>query len=467
MVEGDDPAQPVVITALFGFSSAPPLSWVTSVFATRLAAHPRFRATLTRTRRGYTFTPLPPSSPSPPAGVVHAERAADPEASPADRIAAFHARVSQLASASLAPDKPPWRLHFFPGFYLGDPARTDAATVVLRVHHGIGDGLSLVKYCFMRVADKPLDGTSRADMLAPRRERERVRAEAGEAAAAAAGAAAGPLSRNVCGMARRAKMAVVDALGVYFGTAIPDSKNPFNSVELTTRKFVHFIPPDRIPLADLKAAARRLGVTVNAVLFASLTGAVREYLRRHDREIGADRHPARFHAALAFNMQKMMTEEVSVNNLVVLLPVRMRIEESDAVERLKLAELDSNRVKVGYAPFYSASAFKLLASFPRSIRGPIWKHLTRRISCIWTNVPGPPKKVQVDGRDVDTISFAAPADGHGGVIFSLFSYNGLCSFSLSGDSGRVAHPEELASLFLSELQLYLRAPGPSADLAWT
>jgi diacylglycerol O-acyltransferase / wax synthase len=439
-----DPEQPPVITALFSFHAGVPAAWVDNVFAVRFAKHPRFRAALRfSAARADCFAPLPPG-PYVPNGVVHHEPPADSSATPSARAAAFRARVDALASTPLPTDCALWTVHHFPGFAVDEPAETDASTVVLRVHHVVGDGVSLVKYCFLHVADRRADSSLDTAAL-PKPQRE----------AAADGRVPRPAVRP--GVMGRCLQAARDAVNVFCGTFVPDSRSVLNVAPLGVSKFAHFIPPSEIPLAAVKAASRRLGVTINELFLASLTGALREYMLRHNGGAG---FPTRFHAALAYNLHSVGTQEVNLTNKVVILPAQIHLNEADAMTRLQIVAEENAQLKAGFKPAMATVAFRILQLVPSVLRVPMWRHMTRRTSVVWTNVPGPVEKVTVDGRTVDSIAFSAPASGACGSVFSLFSYAGRCSLCISGDRQRVTFPEELVSSFLRELRALI---GPLKD----
>lgn len=436
MSHRDNPNQPMVITALFGFESALPDDWVESVFAARVAHHPRFRATLATTFGRKRFVPLPTCDETRrvPPGVVHTEAPVDAAASPEERVAAFRARVDALASTPLPMDQPLWAIHHFPGFVRDAPASTDASTILLRVHHCVGDGVSLVKYCFKYVADgkTEVDGV-RPEIQQPRRETEQR------------------VVRSFCSSPRvafsRVYQYMSDVANTFTGPFIPDATTVYSAGLLGKQKFMNFAP--EIPLADVKAVSKELGFTVNTVLSACVTAAVREYMLRHG---GRDKLPAasQLHAVLAFNMHVVGSTGVTLSNKVALLPIGLRVAEEDPDIRLQMVADDTNAVKVGSRPALTVAAFKVLELLPEVIRRPLWRHMTKSTTIVWTNVPGPREKVLISGKTLDSISVAAPADGHCGLVFTLFSYAGQCSLCVSGDGARIKHPDELVALFMEE-----------------
>lgn len=411
MSRSNSPNQPMVISAMFGFESILSDGWVHDVFASRLAYHPRFRSTLRPSFTGQHFAYLP-SCEKPgrvPPGVVHVEAPADSGASASERSATFRQRVNELASHPMRVDRPLWAVHYFPGYATDKPEKTDAGTILLRVHHCVGDGVGLVKYCFKFVADAKGD-LDRAKPPPFRRECE---------AAEKLSFWSDPLSFFKQGL-----LFARQVYETYGGVVVSDAKSIYNSGALGKEKFMEFSP--QLPLSDVKAVAKSLGFTVNTVFSACVTAALRGYLLRHGN---CDQlpDPKRFHAALAFNMHSAGPSTTSLSNKVALVPVELHISVSDPDVRMELTANDMHELKAGMRPVLVATAFKILMLLPDKLRRPLWYHMTRRASVVWTNVPGPQEKSLIDGKRIDSIGVAAPTDGDCGLVFTMFSYANQCS----------------------------------------
>lgn len=428
------PEQPLVITALFGFSSRLPDDFVPKVFAPRFAAHPRFRSTLSFSRgTGRTsFAALAPDAPPVPPGVVFTEAAADSSATPTERAERFHARVDDIASLPIPSDGPLWRIHFFPGFVIDEPGLCEGGTVLVRIHHVCGDGVGLVNYCFETVADT-VEGKEVLKFPAGRRKGD----VGGEHAAPS--------------MMGRAREVLGDAAKVFLGVAIPDSKSVFSEGALGMRKFLHFVPPSRLKLEDLKASAKLQGGTVTGILLAALSGMCREYMLATEAPAPAF-PPARFHAVLTVNNHGGGGREVSMSNELLLLPVPLHVGDEERSERLRLALADIKSLKEGRQPFFASVALKMLSVIPAALRVPLWRYFTRRASLVVTSLAGPNEKCSIGGCTIDSIAVGAPADGHCGAVATIFSYAGRCSLVFGGDKKRVTRPSELESRFFTEFE---------------
>lgn len=437
MSGNDNPCQPMVISALFGFESVLPNSWVEDIFASRLACHPRFRSFLRTTPTGQHFEYLPKCEERGcvPPGVVNFVAPADSSASAAERSASFQQRMNELASAPMRVDGCLWTVHYFPGFSTCNPEKADASTILLRVHHCLGDGVGLVKYCFEFVADKHANAPS-ARPPPPRRE-----AKPDQASSSFWGNPKATLKYGL--------HVALNAVDVFIGTFLPDTTTVFTSRALGKEKFMEWGPD--LPLEDVKTVAKALGFTVNTVLSACVTTALREYLLRHG-DGGMPPKGRKFHAAIAFNMHSLRSSDVSLSNKVLLLSVGLHVAEANPDLRMKLVAESVDDLKSGVKPTLVSFAMNMLMLLPSALTRPLWNRMTRRISVVWTNVPGPREKSAIAGRSIDSIKVSAPVDGDCGLAFTMFSYAGRCSLCVGGDYGRVRHPGVLIDSFVKEFR---------------
>src|SRR5438067_4234568 len=176
--------------------------------------------------------------------------------------------VSELMSTALDTTKPLWHVHLIDGHDRG-------SVVLARIHHSIADGIALVRVM--------LSLTDPSPTAAPPRRRSNHADDAGPIdwlpAAIGRGVAAG--QHLLDNPSRIADVALLSAQGAYrLGRLIvlpPDPATAFKG-RLGRRKRAAWSTP--IPLEDFKAIGTAFGATVNDVLVATATGALRRYLER-------------------------------------------------------------------------------------------------------------------------------------------------------------------------------------------
>lgn len=465
MGDTSNPANPTVIVAVVGFrpGSGASFEWLRDVFARRFAVHPRLRALaashykLTYSLPQSTGDASPGKSQQHPAGEfdtsqhcflerpvrdVDTEHHA-PEATGDGRVRAFFAKVAELVSKPLPRDRPLWSMHFFPGIALDTPDKR-GDTVVVRVHHVIGDGVALVKL-FLSVADDRQESTS--DLLPiPHRQNETPSTRRAANTDTAMGSHREPSALQ------RSWQFCTDAADIFLGTLFrPDTKTILTKTPMCGQKAVWYTTPSAIPLAAVKASSKAHNITVNDTFVTTVCGAVREYLIRFGGGVEALPKDGSFHIGIPINRHAITPDDVRVSNAVVVLPVVLPLQENALEERAQAVTSIMNYMKSGFRFALLPPAISIVGALPRPLRRWLWRHMSRRISCIFTNVPGPREKLSIGGVEIDSLSFTAPADGDTSLTLSLFSYAGKCSLGVSGDKSQLLHPAALAELMLRHL----------------
>ncbi len=187
-----------------------------------------------------------------------------------------------------------------------------------------------------------------------------------------------------------------------------------------------------LPLADVKAVRRALDCTVNDVVLATVSGAVRHYLRRR----GVD--PARIDFRVSAPVSMRGTAERGrMGNRVSSWIVRLPIEEEDprdqaAAIRTATLELKESRQALGLETMMQAAEFapaSLMALGARAASGPI--------NMVVTNVPGPQFALYTLGAKLLEMQPLVPLLEGTGLGIALFSYDGKLHVGLNAEYERV------------------------------
>lgn len=421
----------MMITGVLWFDD--PVDWqaVEEVLQARLVdQHLRFRQRVVEHRRG-----RPP----------HWEE--DPDFSMARHVArvrlhgdggheALEALVERLLSEPLHPDRPLWQAHFVDNYEGG-------AAVLVRIHHCIADGISLARL-LLSLSD-PVGVT---EDEAPEPERE--------------DAPAGPLrqlSVQARQLARTARHLVHDSI-----EAVQDRErwlgHAAHGAEAAT-KLVTL--PDELPtvfrgrlgltkraawshafsLKEVKRVGRAAGATVNDVLLACVTGALRRYMLRRDGPV------VDVTTYVPVNLRPL-DGPIEMGNrfgLVALtLPVSFHAPEG------RLRELKRRMDVIKDSP-EALLAYGLLAAMGQAHVGleqQVARLFGRKGSAVMTNVPGPRRPIAMAGHQVAGVMFWVPQAGGIGLGVSIFSYNGRVLMGVTTDAGLVDRPAELIELAEAE-----------------
>jgi diacylglycerol O-acyltransferase / wax synthase len=201
----------------------------------------------------------------------------------------------------------------------------------------------------------------------------------------------------------------------------------------------------RLDLGEIKAVKNVLGGTVNDIVLATVTGAVRRFLLQR----GVDPDELRIRANVPVSVRST-DERGSLGNRIALWMTDLPVDEGDPVARLDRIKITTHRLKeskqaLGAQVLASVSdmtTWRLLATAARlSMRA-------RPYNLVVTNVPGPQLELYLlDARlrEIYPMVNLLPGQGLG---VALFSYAGTLHWGVLADWDLVP---DLA-VFVAELE---------------
>jgi diacylglycerol O-acyltransferase / wax synthase len=214
-------------------------------------------------------------------------------------------------------------------------------------------------------------------------------------------------------------------------------KTPFNVRIGPHRRF----EVARVDLAQVKAVKRGLGATVNDVVLAVVTGALRHFLL------------ARGESVEGLNLRVMVpvsvrdeSERMLLGNRVSAILAELPVGEDDPRRRLELvheqmAGLKESRQALGAELLVNATKYvppTLLSLAARLVAR------QRMVNLTVTNVPGPQIPLYCMGaRMIEAFPYVGPIDNMA-LIIGILSYDGRLCFGLSADRDVVADLAVLA-----------------------
>jgi len=185
------------------------------------------------------------------------------------------------------------------------------------------------------------------------------------------------------------------------------------------------------PLDEVKAIKNALGGTINDVVVATTTGAVRRFLLRRGSEVDSMEG---FRTALPVSIRK--TGGASVGNQVALLLADLPVSEADPIERLKkvidvTTELKKESNQTGGAELIEEVADLTTKRIVSELYLVAMK--LRTYNLIITNVPGPPFPLYMLSAPMKAIYPMVPLMQNQNLGIALFSYAGGLHFGLNAD----------------------------------
>jgi WS/DGAT/MGAT family acyltransferase len=394
-----------------------------------VARYPRFRQLVVERRLGLgrpSFIEDPNFDPD-----RHLQHRALP--GPGDE-ATLRDLMSELVTSPLDHSKPLWELHL-----IERPGAGHA--LLVRVHHCIVDGIALARVIVSLTDEARAYEDSTAPSTAPDNgatqavtsTHELTRHHARELAA-----------RTPAGTRALAKLLFTPADA---RTALRGKLGVPRRVAWTTQ----------LELAQVKATARAQGATVNDVLLAAVSGALRRYLLDRGGE------PRAIRTLVPVNLRPLdQPIPRELGNRFGLVFLTLPVDVASRAERLHELTRRMSAIKRSPEGPVSHAILKTIGLTPRQVERRIVDMFTTKVSAMMTNVPGPPHIVHIAGCPLRAVQVWAPMSGSVGMSVSIFSYRGEVTIGLLADTGLVPEPQAIVAHVEQELaDLAALTPGRS------
>jgi diacylglycerol O-acyltransferase / wax synthase len=441
----DRPANPMVVNSVIWFDE--PLDWerVKSVVSLRLVDQfPRFR------RRVGDPLARPPRFEDDSEFDVeqHLHRLALP--APGDQ-AALQDLVSDLITPPLDPTRPLWHAYLIEGYGRG-------CAVLFRIHHCIADGIALARV-MLSLTDTQVDAgiapPPRPGATGRRLSLDSLTRPAGAALSTAAHVTGAVVHEGLETLARPAHMAELvrtatqDTATLAKLLASPPETHTVLRESLHGTRRVAWSKP--FPLDRIKTAGRRHSGTINDVLIAAVTGALRTELRRHGEV------PDDIHIMVPFNLRPLdeaLPRDLGNDFALILLALPVGLEDRGA--RLREVKMRMDAIKDSHEGPISYGILSAIGTTPPAVEDMLIGFFTQKASAVVTNVPGPREQVFLTGTPVQGVLVWAPCSGSIGMTVSIFSYMGEVTVGFMTDTGVVPDPQPLVGAFDAELRALCR-----------
>jgi len=355
--------------------------------------------------------------------------------------------VSTIMSTPLDFSKPLWQFQYVENYRGG-------SALVVRIHHCIADGIALVRVLLGLTDDSP------AGSPKTRRRRRRRKPLGGGfwlpevvngaiySVSKATGRAMSKSFEVLSDPARTADLLVEGAKGTgilaRLATMPVDPPSVFKG-ELCTAKVCAW--SEVMPLDEVKAYSKAQGATINDVLLAGVTGALRRYMigRKTDAD-GID-----IRAVVPVNLRPE-SEIVKLGNRFGLVFLALPVGIEDRGERLRELKRRMDAIKGSSEPMVIYGLLNAVGMAGPEVEKIALQIFGSKATGVMTNVPGPREEIYLAGKAMRSMMFWVPQSARLGLGVSILSYAGQVRLGVVTDSGLVPDPESIIEAFQVEMR---------------
>ncbi|MEA2625519.1 MAG: diacylglycerol O-acyltransferase / wax synthase [Candidatus Binatota bacterium] len=343
--------------------------------------------------------------------------------------------AADIVARPLERSRPLWELTILDGW------SEQSFAVVMKIHHCMADGIGGVDQLAALLSAEPDEAPDDPPGWRPR---------------------AGPdlldlMVEDLSGVTRAAEEAL-DFLGhalrepAATGTSL---QRTLGAVSTAARAIVHpamrtpinrAVGPERrlewlaMPLAEIRFIKRRLGGTLNDVVLAIVTGALRRYLGRRGVRFGVGEGEVR--AAVPVSMRERGS---AAANQVSLWLLPLPVDESDPVAALARTRATTSRLRGSGEARELYSLLRLAEALGPTL-SEAGVYLVKQLlpfNVVVTNVPGPKGPLYMNGARLRAIHPCVPLFERQGLGIALLGYDGTLFWGFLADPEILPDLEEL------------------------
>lgn len=362
--------------------------------------------------------------------------------------------ISQVASTPLDRSRPLWEFHFAEGL------EGQRYALIGKVHHALADGVASVNLLARamdivggdtdeRELGDAGDVPSSSDLLAA----------AGRDHLRQIGELPGLMRDAAKGFARVRKRA--KERGQH-----PDLAANFSAPATFLN---HQVSPARrfgsatLSLADVKATAKALQVSVNDIILATTSGALRELLLAYD---GAADEPIIASVPTATNRSPDRITGNEISGLSISLPVHI----DDPLERVRLVAVATGRAKEDHELIGPELYCRMMTYLPTAVAPPAFTWLSKRngrnkvMNVAVSNVPGPRERGHFAGAPVSEIYSTGVLSLGAPVNITVWSYVDQMGIAVLTDDRTFGDVHEVTDALVQSFTEIHSAAGLSDNL---
>lgn len=362
--------------------------------------------------------------------------------------------VSDIASTPLDRERPLWEFHFAEGL------EGNRYALIGKVHHALADGVASVNLLAraMDIVGGDTDERDPDDAGQPPRA-SALLAEAGRDHVKQIGELPGLLRDAATGFSRVRRRS--KERGDH-----PDLADTFSAPATFLN---HKVSPVRrfgsatLALADVKATAKALRVSLNDIVLATAAGALRELVTTYD---GRADEPLIASVPTATDRSADRITGNEISGLSISLPVHV----DDPLERVRLVSLATGRAKEDHELIGSELYCRMMTYLPTALAPGAFRWLSKRegrnkmMNVAVSNVPGPRERGHFGGAPVTEIYSTGVLSLGAPVNITVWSYVDQMGIAVLTDDRTFDDVHEATDALVAAFADIHRAAGVSDDL---
>ncbi|OBB00635.1 diacylglycerol O-acyltransferase [Mycobacteriaceae bacterium 1482268.1] len=362
--------------------------------------------------------------------------------------------IGEIASTPLDRSRPLWEMYVAEGLADGRIA------IIHKVHHVLADGTASANQMAKAIAP---EGPSGVVGMLDEPDMARTRGALLKAAA-----------RDHVGLVRKLPRLVSEtAAGI--SRVRQRSKERGENPDLAKNFsppdcFInHVVTPGRrfatapLCLDDVRETSKALGVTINDIVLATASGALRQLLLRYDGKAEAP-----LIAGVPVNTDP--SPDRLTGNEFTYITTSLPVHISDPIERVKLTATSTAIAKENHQLLGPTILPAWLSYLPPALAPPVFRTQARRLesasvmNLTISNVRGPRERGLIEGATVTEIYSVGPVVVGSGMNITVWSYVDQLAISVLTDDRTLDDPHEATDAMLDAFMEIRAAAGMTGDL---
>jgi len=209
-----------------------------------------------------------------------------------------------------------------------------------------------------------------------------------------------------------------------------------------------------VPMAGVRTVRKRRDVSINDVVLAACSGALRTFLIEHG---DTDIEHRVIKAMVPVSLRGKEQHGDTLGNLVSLIIVDLPVDEPDAVARLERIHAITSELK-GSGLIDGAQRILDIADVIPPLAGPLTRYVSRTIpmNLVITNIPGPPVPLYLCGARFERVFPYVEVIDNEGLTIAVVSYDDQLHFGITADRDVMADLGDVAEAIEQEFKTLAR-----------